>query len=93
MRLAEIVGSVHYLRNLCVPGGEDDWRASMQTIIETETAGEPERSRQLTAAFNRGYRSFAAVYTACTKAAVEAEENYRREGATLAQEIVGRFGN
>ena len=48
---------------------------------------------KLTAAFNRGYRSFAAIYTACTDSAVVAEERYRNEGATLATEITARFGN
>jgi uncharacterized protein (TIGR02301 family) len=47
----------------------------------------------LTAAFNRGYRSFAAVHTACTDAALTAAERYRNEGATLATEIASRFGN
>ena len=55
----------------------------------------PSRSGEarLTAAYNRGYRSFASVYTSCTPAAVRAEQNYRNEGATLATEITARFGN
>lgn len=92
-RLSEIVGAVHYLRNLCVDKPEDGWRASMQKLIELEAANEPKRQEKLTAAFNRGYRSFAAIYTACTESAVVAEERYRNEGATLATEITARFGN
>jgi uncharacterized protein (TIGR02301 family) len=92
-RLSEIVGAVHYLRNLCVDKAEDGWRASMQKLIELEAANEPKRQEKLTAAFNRGYRSFAAIYTACTDSAVVAEERYRNEGATLATEITARFGN
>ncbi|RON11983.1 TIGR02301 family protein, partial [Pseudomonas frederiksbergensis] len=49
--------------------------------------------QRMTAAFNRGYRSFAAIHSSCTRAAVMAEEGYRNEGATLAQEIAARFGN
>jgi uncharacterized protein (TIGR02301 family) len=96
-RLSEILGAVHYLRNLCIDKAkgktEDGWRAAMQRLIEMEAANEPKRQEKLTAAFNRGYRSFAAIYTACTDSAVVAEERYRNEGATLATEITARFGN
>lgn len=91
-RLSEILGSVHYLRTLC---GESrsDWRTSMQRILDSDAANEPKRREKLTAAFNRGYRSFAAVHTTCTPSARSAEEAYRAEGATLAAEIAARFGN
>ena len=93
LRLAEIIGSVHYLRNLCDSSGERDWRQTMAALLDSETAGEPARREKLTAGFNRGYRAFASVYSTCTPSAVTAEERYRREGATLASEIVARFGN
>ncbi|WOS63776.1 TIGR02301 family protein [Sinorhizobium fredii] len=93
VRLSEILGSVHYLRNLCLSQPEDSWRRSMQQLIDKETADEPKRRERMTAAFNRGYRTFASVYTACTEPATLAEERYRAEGATLASEIVARFGN
>lgn len=93
LRLAEILGSVHYLRNLCNPGKEDAWRADMQQLLDAEAKDEAKRKEKLTAAFNRGYRSFASVYTGCTPQAVVAEERYRNEGATLATEITARFGN
>lgn len=93
IRLAEILGSVHYLRNLCTSQPDDGWRRSMQELIDKETANEPQRRERMTAAFNRGYRTFASVYTACTEPATVAEERYRAEGATLASEIVARFGN
>lgn len=93
LRLAEILGSVNYLRNLCNPATEDGWRVGMQQLLDAETKNEPKRKERLTAAFNRGYRSFASVYTNCTPQAVVAEERYRNEGATLATEITARFGN
>lgn len=92
-RLSEITGAVHYLRNLCNATGEPEWRQSLQALLDAETQNEPKRKARLTAAYNRGYRSFAAVYTSCTAAAVRAEENYRNEGATLATEITARYGN
>ena len=58
-----------------------------------EAGSEQARKERLTAAFNRGYRSFASVYASCTEQAVVAEQRYRNEGATLATEITARFGN
>ena len=92
-RLSEVLGSVHYLRTLCKATKDDDWRAAMRKLLDAETASEPGRRERMTAAFNRGYRSFASVYTDCTPAAIVAEEGYRNEGATLAGEIAARFGN
>ena len=92
-RLSEIIGAVHYLRNLCKADGEPEWRQSLQSLLDAETKAEPTRRARLTAAYNRGYRATAAVYTSCTAAAVRAEQNYRNEGATLATEITARFGN
>ncbi len=92
-RLSEILGAVQYLRTLCPSSGPEDWRKSMSDLLAADTANEAERRQRMTAAFNRGYRSFAAIHTSCTRAAVMAEESYRNEGATLAQEIASRFGN
>jgi uncharacterized protein (TIGR02301 family) len=92
MRLAEILGSVSYLRNLC-KGSESEWRDMMRELLGEETVNEPQRTARLTAAFNRGYRSFASTYVKCTAQAIAAEEAYRAEGATLATEITARFGN
>lgn len=93
LRLAEIIGSIQYLRNLCNPEGENGWRESMQALLDSETVGEAARREQLTAGYNRGFRAFASVYTVCTASALVAEERYRHEGATLIAEIVARYGN
>ena len=93
LRLAEIIGSIQYLRNLCNSEGETGWRESMQALLDSETAGEANRREQLTAGYNRGFRAFASVYTTCTASALVAEERYRREAATLIAEIVARYGN
>ena len=93
LRLSEILGSVHYLRVLCKASDPDDWRQVMQELLDKEARGEAARQARLTAAFNRGYRTFASVYTSCTPAAAAADQRYRAEGATLASEIVARFGN
>ncbi len=93
IRLSEVIGAVQYLRNLCGSSSEPEWRRQMEKLIEIETAGESKRRERMVAAYNRGYRSFASVYTTCTPAAATAAERYRAEGATLAMEIATRYGN
>ncbi|MEX3008162.1 TIGR02301 family protein [Hoeflea sp. TYP-13] len=91
IRLSEIVGSVHYLRTLCLQSDEG-WRAKMQELIDLE-ARDPERRARFIAAFNKGYRSFASVHRKCNSVAIEAEELYRKQGLELASEIIARYGN
>ncbi len=91
LRLAEVLGSLHYLRSLCGEKG-NPWRAQMQTLLETETP-EPERRARLVAQFNRGYRSFASVHTQCSDTAVQAIDRYMKEGEALTGEIVARYSN
>ena len=91
MRLAEVLGSLHYLRNLCGEGG-DQWRGQMEKLLEAERPDATRRARFI-ANFNRGYRSFDEIYVSCTKSAAEAINRYMKEGEALSREIAGRYGN
>lgn len=93
LRLAEVLGSLQYLRNLCGESQETVWRDMMERLLSAEAADDEARHQRLTASYNRGYRTFASVYTNCSDAAAEAEERYRREGGELTAEIVARYGN
>lgn len=90
LRLAEVLGSIHYLRNLC---GEESnqWRDQMETMLTVENP-EPLRRARLIASFNRGYRTFDSVYTSCTDQALLAVERYMAEGLGLSREINSRYG-
>jgi uncharacterized protein (TIGR02301 family) len=90
-RLSEILGSVHYLRNLC--GTKTSvWRDKMDELLSAENPPEERKSR-LVARFNRGYRSFASSYGTCTDSATLALKRYTSEGEGLTKEIVLRYGN
>lgn len=91
MRLAEVLGSIHYLRNLC---GEDGvrWRQEMEELLKAENPG-PARRAALIARFNHGYRSYKASYRTCTPSAVEAIRRYMKEGQELSSDIATRYGN
>lgn len=91
LRLAEVMGSLHYLRNLCGEKGET-WRGEMQKLLDAEQPDAARRAR-FVASFNRGYRSFESVYTSCTASAVESIRRYMKEGETLTREVATRYGN
>lgn len=91
LRLSELLGALHYLRNLCGEPGTQ-WRDLMGKLIAAEATTDA-RKAQFTASFNRGYRSFASSYSTCTSSAVAAFERYRAEGEKLADQTAARFGN
>ncbi|RWL43238.1 MAG: TIGR02301 family protein [Mesorhizobium sp.] len=91
MRLAEVLGSLHFLRNLCGEKG-DQWRVEMEKLLESENP-DPDRRARFIASFNRGYRSFSGTYTQCTPSATAAIARYMKEGETLSRDIASRYGN
>lgn len=91
LRLSEILGSLHFLRNLCGESGMQ-WRDKMEQIITAENPDEARKAKFI-ASFNRGYRSFQASYKSCTASAIEAINRYTREGAQISSEVAGRYGN
>jgi uncharacterized protein (TIGR02301 family) len=91
-RLAEILGSLQYLRTVCGAKEGQKWRAEMQALIDAEAPG-GERRRRIVARFNRGYRGFEQTYRTCTPAADLAIRRYLDEGAKIAREITARYAN
>ena len=91
-RLGEILGALHYLRDLCGAKEGQKWRNEMQALIEAETSA-GERRAKIVASFNRGYRSFQQTYRTCTPAANLAIRRYLEEGAKISREITARYAN
>ena len=91
-RLAEILGSLQYLRTICGAKEGQKWRNEMQALIDAE-APSGERRRLIVARFNRGYRGFEQTYRTCTPAADLAIRRYLDEGAKIAREITARYSN
>jgi uncharacterized protein (TIGR02301 family) len=91
-RLAEILGSLHFLRGICGSNEGQKWRNEAQVLIDTE-APSGERHEQMIASFNRGYRAFQQSYRTCTPAADFAIRRYLAEGAKIAREITARYAN
>lgn len=90
-RLAEILGSMHYLVGLC----DDDrttWRGEMEDLLDAENPTPAWRAR-LVGSFNAGYQSFERTYRSCTPAAERAVDIYLAEGEQLTGTIKARYAN
>lgn len=87
LRLSEVLGAVHFLRELC--GNNDGmlWRDRMQELLNTEGAS-PTRRLKLTRAFNTGYRSYSRTYATCTASAQTAIARFLAEGSEIADNLV-----
>jgi uncharacterized protein (TIGR02301 family) len=91
-RLAEILGSLHYLRGICGANEGNKWRNEMQALMDAEAPSGQRRS-QFIARFNRGYRAYLQTYHSCTPAADLAIRRYLEEGSKIAREVTARYSN
>ena len=91
-RLAEILGTLHYLRGICGANEGAKWRNEMQALIDAETPSGERRARMI-AGFNRGYNGFQQTYRACTPAANVAIRRYIEEGSKISRDLTARYAN
>jgi uncharacterized protein (TIGR02301 family) len=89
--MAEIIGSVAFLRTLCSAPDSPEWPQRMQQLLEAEGTT-PGRKERLAGAYNRGYRAFSLTYRVCTASATEATTRYIDEGDRLARNLSSRYG-
>ena len=92
LRLAEILGTLHYLRGICGTNEGPKWRNEMQALIDAETPSGDRRSRMI-AGFNRGYNGFQQTYRTCTPAASVAISRYIEEGSKISRDLTARYAN
>lgn len=82
MRLSEILGALHYLRELCGGNEGQAWRDRMRELIDSDK-GSALRRVKLTKSFNQGYRSYRRTYTTCSPSARTALTRFVSEGVEL----------
>jgi uncharacterized protein (TIGR02301 family) len=92
LRLAEILGTLHYLRGICGANEGQKWRAEMQALVDAETPSGVRRTRMI-ASFNRGYNGFQQTYRTCTPAATVAIRRYLEEGSKISRDLTARYAN
>lgn len=90
MRLSEILGAVHYLRELCSANEGQYWRDRMRELMDAEGSSAVRRAR-LTRAFNQGYRSYSRTYNTCSPSAQTAITRFLSEGTQLSEGLIKSF--
>ena len=90
MRLSEILGAVHYLRELCGANDGQLWRERMKELMEAEGSSAL-RKAKLTRSFNQGYRSYGRTYTTCTPSAQTAIARFLAEGMQISEGLTKSF--
>ncbi|ENN94919.1 TIGR02301 family protein [Bartonella vinsonii] len=89
LRLSEILGSLHYLQNLCSTP-TNQWYNYMSALIEAEQPM-PQRRAYFYEAFNEAYRAFSENYHHCTQSAIEANQRYIQEGRALSENLLMHY--
>jgi uncharacterized protein (TIGR02301 family) len=87
MRLVEILGAVHFLRELCGASEGQFWRERMEELMRAEGSSALRQAR-LTRGFNQGYRNYARTYTTCTPTAQTTITRFLAEGAQISDGLV-----
>lgn len=91
LRMAEVIGALSYLRDLCGDGDGAAFRAKFGNLLETE-GNTPSRKETLAGAFNRGLRDYELTYRACTPAARQIVVRFLEEAGRIAKDIANRYG-
>jgi uncharacterized protein (TIGR02301 family) len=86
LRLAEILGAVHYLRELCSADDGQTWRDRMRELLDAEGSSALRRAK-LTRSFNQGYRSYSRTYISCTPSAQTTIARFLEEGSEISETL------
>lgn len=91
IQLAETLGSLHYLSNLC-DDKTSQWRDQMNALITAEKL-DSNRRKTLISAFNNNYRTYSNNYSQCTDQALKAIGRFKQQGEKLTTELIAHYGN
>ncbi len=86
-RLSEILGAVHYLRELCGSNDGQVWRDRMREIVDGEGSSAARRAK-FARSFNNGYRGYSRTYQTCSPTAQTAISRFLTEGVQIADALV-----
>lgn len=80
-KLAEILGSLQFISQIC-PNNNENWREYMRQLILIQQIP-LDREEELIGHFNRSYNSLANSYSQCTIAAQKAQQYFLKQGEEL----------
>jgi uncharacterized protein (TIGR02301 family) len=86
-RLAEILGTLHYLRELCGANEGQVWREHMRELTASEGTSALRRAK-LVESFNRGYRDYSRTYRTCTQPAIVAIQRYIEQASAITDGLI-----
>ena len=86
-RLAEILGTLHYLRELCGANEGQVWREHMRELTASEGTSALRRAK-LVESFNRGYRDYSRTYRTCTQPAIVAIQRYMEQATAITDGLI-----
>lgn len=89
VRLAEILGAVHHLREVCNANEGQLWRSKMQDLLRHEKPSD-DMKELMVARFNRAYHQHRLAYPRCTGQARTDAARFLDEGSGLAQRLAAR---
>jgi uncharacterized protein (TIGR02301 family) len=90
LRLAELLGALAYLTELCRQPDAALWPERMSQLIEAEGTT-PDRRERLAGAYNAGYRGYQQVYPVCTDNARLVIDRALDEGQRIARDLASRY--
>lgn len=90
MRLAEVLGALTTMRQLCGAPDAEAWRQRMQALLDAE-GDPPARKDRLAGAYNRGLQGYGATYRACTPNARLVIRRFLDESSRLARDVGNRY--
>lgn len=91
MRLSEILGAVHYLRELCDGNDGQRWRKAVGDLVKSEGTTALRRAT-IAQRFNLGYRSYRRTYRKCTPSAKNTIERFFKEAIEISDALI-KLGN
>ena len=87
LRLSEILGTLHYLRELCGANEGQTWREQMRELVASEGTSALRRAK-LVDAFNRGYRDYSRTYRSCTPTALTAIQRFMDQAQAISDVLL-----
>ena len=90
LRLAEVLGALTTMRQLCGAPDAGQWRQRMQALLDAE-GSPPARKDRLAGAYNRGLQGYGLTYRTCTANARLVIRRFLDESSRLAHDIGNRY--
>ena len=87
MRLAEILGAMHYLRELCDAKDGQRWRDAVNDLVKTEGTTALRRAT-IARRFNLGYRGYRRTYRNCTPSARNTIDRFFKEAIEISDALI-----